>query len=293
MEISLVKLRHLVTVAKTQNLSRAAELLHISQPALSRTIAEIERAYGVSLFDRSRSGMRLTAAGAQVIADAETVLRNARTFDHNLKLLGEGSRGTVDLGLGPAIATLVLAQLASSILRPPSSITMRTVIRPLEALLPKLMDETIELLVSLDPMGKIPSEIEAQKIGVLDSAFCVRFGHPLANRGRLTIEDILNFPLACQEEPTPLLRYGHNLNVLVCDNYRVMYEFMLLNDAVCLCPRQIAALDIEASRLAMLDVVNWKSRQIPIFAGWHRGRTLSPIASQIVETSRTYFAAAD
>jgi DNA-binding transcriptional LysR family regulator len=62
-DLDLRRLRYFVTLAGTLNYGRAAEDLHIAQPTLSRAIAGLERELGVRLFDRSRAGTRLTAAG--------------------------------------------------------------------------------------------------------------------------------------------------------------------------------------------------------------------------------------
>lgn len=72
--MDLNHLRSFVTVAKFGHLTRAAEALHLSQPALSGHIKVMEEQLGVSLFERTPSGMSLTPAGARLVTEAEGIL---------------------------------------------------------------------------------------------------------------------------------------------------------------------------------------------------------------------------
>jgi len=84
MLFDLVRLRHVVALASQRSFTRAAEQLHISQPALSRSISEFERRADVRLFERNRGGIELTAVGRQVVAQAEDLLRSAEAIDLNV-----------------------------------------------------------------------------------------------------------------------------------------------------------------------------------------------------------------
>src|SRR5258707_9432296 len=71
-----MRLRHLscfVAVAQERTLARAAARLHLSQPAVSKTLSELERMAGQHLVDRGRAGTSLTAAGGQFLKDAAQV----------------------------------------------------------------------------------------------------------------------------------------------------------------------------------------------------------------------------
>jgi len=74
------RLRSFVVVAETGHLTRAAEKLHISQPALSAQIRALEDELDLTLFERTSTGMTLTAAGKRLLAGADKILAEAQAF---------------------------------------------------------------------------------------------------------------------------------------------------------------------------------------------------------------------
>src|SRR5258706_13212845 len=85
--MDLNHLRSFVTVAKFAHLTRAAEALHLSQPAISGHIKVLEEQLGVSLFDRTSSGMTLTPSGKQLLTDAEHIIEAVQQMQHSAQEL--------------------------------------------------------------------------------------------------------------------------------------------------------------------------------------------------------------
>jgi len=95
--MELSQLRAFVEIAKVGQLTRAAERLHLSQPALSGQLKALEESLGVSLFERSSSGMALTASGRSLLAEAESVLAGIQQLKQTAqhlqgRLAGHGQR---------------------------------------------------------------------------------------------------------------------------------------------------------------------------------------------------------
>ena len=99
------------TVARTGNLTRAAEALHLSQSALSTQIKNLEEELGVALFARQAKGMRLTRAGETLLPHAETVLEKTAELGRTAMGLREEVAGKLNIGLNTDPTFLRLNQV--------------------------------------------------------------------------------------------------------------------------------------------------------------------------------------
>lgn len=92
-------LDYFVTVARTQNFSRAAEKLIVAQPTLSQTVARLEKAAGARLFHRLQHGLSLTPEGELFLAAAEQMLQLKNDLDAEMLGVAEGKVGRIHLGI--------------------------------------------------------------------------------------------------------------------------------------------------------------------------------------------------
>ncbi|PRY35598.1 LysR family transcriptional regulator [Umezawaea tangerina] len=107
-DVDLRRLRYFLVLAGELNYGRAAEVLHIAQPALSRSISALEQELGVTLFERSRSGTRLAPAGELLREEARDLLRAAETLQRRVRLSDrEGRRLTIGFTPGLIVTPVV------------------------------------------------------------------------------------------------------------------------------------------------------------------------------------------
>lgn len=104
-------LRYFLTVVREENVTRAAEILHITQPTLSRQIAQMEEEMGVRLFDRSTRRMTLTQEGMLLRRRAEEILALVDKTERELTEQQEKIEGIVSIGCGDLAAVQRLAGL--------------------------------------------------------------------------------------------------------------------------------------------------------------------------------------
>jgi len=114
MELRL--LRSFQAIAEHSHFGRAARALHVSQPALSKQLVQLEEEIGAPLFDRGRHGARLTPVGETLLADAAPLLRHADGVLDRVRRAARGETGALRLGFGVATRLLV-PRLVSNALR--------------------------------------------------------------------------------------------------------------------------------------------------------------------------------
>ena len=101
--VELRHLRYFVAVAETENVSVAALRLHMSQPALSRQIRDLEDEIGVTLLDRSAKAVRLTEAGRVFHHETQAALLRVEDAVEVARAVGRGVRGKIQIGYAPSV----------------------------------------------------------------------------------------------------------------------------------------------------------------------------------------------
>jgi DNA-binding transcriptional LysR family regulator len=110
--ISSRQLEYFRAVARELHFTRAAETLHIAQPALSQHIRNLERQLGLALFERNNHRVELTAAGATLFEHAERVLSDLAAVDDEMSAWSGGTRGRIRLGTARGVVARLARLLA-------------------------------------------------------------------------------------------------------------------------------------------------------------------------------------
>jgi len=106
--MDLRRIRHFHVLAETLNFSRAAERLHIAQPALSVSIQKLETELGTKLFERTPTGVLLTASGAATLVEARRLLYHGEQLQRMARDAAQGTDGRLRIGfVGSAIYGLI------------------------------------------------------------------------------------------------------------------------------------------------------------------------------------------
>ncbi|REA55237.1 LysR family transcriptional regulator [Dyadobacter luteus] len=104
------RLRVFYTVAQTLNFNRASEQLHISQPAVTKHIKELEQHYAITLFDRGRKQIKLTRAGEVLLQHAHLIFEQYQKLEFDINLLQNKTEGVLQIGASTTIAQYVIPQ---------------------------------------------------------------------------------------------------------------------------------------------------------------------------------------
>jgi len=106
--MELRHLRYFIAVAEAENVSRAALKLHVSQPALSRQIRDLEDELGFLLLERSAKSVRLTEAGRAFLTEARAVLQRAEDAVITAREIATGGGGELHVGYAPSLTARIL-----------------------------------------------------------------------------------------------------------------------------------------------------------------------------------------
>ena len=109
--VTLKQLRYFDALAREQHFGRAAEECAVTQPALSMQIQELEQQLGLSLVERTRTGVRLTDKGREIAARASSILGNVRTLVEYAHHASRVLSGPLRLGVIPSVAPYLLPPL--------------------------------------------------------------------------------------------------------------------------------------------------------------------------------------
>lgn len=108
MTFDLRQLRAFTTIAASGSLGRAADALHVTQPALSRILKRLEEQIGAPLFERHSKGVQLTAIGEALLPHATLLQHEAEHAREEIDALRGLAKGTIKVGAVGSIASLVL-----------------------------------------------------------------------------------------------------------------------------------------------------------------------------------------
>ncbi|MFF8714887.1 LysR family transcriptional regulator [Streptomyces sp. NPDC015184] len=201
--MELRQLEYLVAVAEEQNFTRAAERVHISQSGISSQIRQLERDLGAELFDRSARTVTLTVAGKAALGHARAALAAAGAVGRAVDEVTDLVRGrlTVGMVIGCTLTPLFDALAAFHEAHPGVEISL------LEDSSDRLAEGVRTGAVDLALIGAAaaaPDGLEALTIISERLVAAVPAGHPLAERRRVTLRDLVAHPIVCMPPGTGL-----------------------------------------------------------------------------------------
>lgn len=186
--------------------STAAHLLNISQPAASRMIAEIEAVLQAPICERLARGVALTAYGKALARRARTVLLELREAEREIGELREGRGGRVSLGTvaAPSITLAVPAIKRIRELFPKIEINIE--VATSVDLASELLASRYDFYIGRIPDALNPRLFESRQIGIEQACLVVRRGHPLMRRARISLEELSTFDWVFQPTGSLLRR---------------------------------------------------------------------------------------
>ncbi len=188
--MELRHLRHLAAVIELENVSKAAVLLAISQPALTRSIQMLEEIVGAPLIERRPRGVVPTPAGEALYRHAKLILSETRRAREDVAAIKSGARGNLRLGIASMFAERIVdrALCDFSAEHPEAGIVVTE--GYFEELLPSLQEGRLDMVFCNLPGAAVPDGLSVEPILDVRATMVANGAHPLAQKSVVTREDL-------------------------------------------------------------------------------------------------------
>jgi DNA-binding transcriptional LysR family regulator len=191
--MELRQLRYFVTLAEQLHFARAAELLHLTQPALSQQIKALEDDLDVRLFDRTKRKVTLTEAGSYFLQEAQLTLNQAERAQTVARRVARGQLGSLRVGYVPsAVFSGILSQIASEFRQhaPEIQLLLEEMLGPEQLI--KLAAGTIDAGIIRLPIDHELPHLEAKVLIKERMVIAIREDHALARLKQIPVADLRN-----------------------------------------------------------------------------------------------------
>jgi DNA-binding transcriptional LysR family regulator len=224
----------------------------------------------------------LTPSGRIAVAEAKKLIRSADICGNNLLLLNSGNVGSFHLGLGSAVASVLLPRIGERIFLHDSSLKFATLIRPASNLVERVLANDIELFICPVEDDLNTPEIETFDVGGLSPALVVRTSHPLAQREVITASDLRQYPVAASLALDNSV-YLQECATFICDNYNILEEVVMRTDMVWITLEALARKKVNDGVFKVISVEGMALPAGKIVCGKLSGRTLSPVGERVIK----------
>ncbi|MEU6818459.1 LysR substrate-binding domain-containing protein [Streptomyces sp. NPDC046860] len=190
------QLRYFIAVAQEANFTRAAELVHISQPGISAQIRQLENDLGATLIDRSGRSVQLTAVGEVVLAHAKSVLSSMDSLRQAVDEMNGLVRGKLVVGMVTACTVQPLFDALSGFHLAHPGVEISLVEDDSAKLVEYVREGSVDLAL-IGAAHRAPEDLDGWQVVSEPIVAAVPHGHPLAESGGVTLAELSAYPIVC------------------------------------------------------------------------------------------------
>jgi len=209
MHIDLRDLSLFVQIAESKSLTRGAERSHLSLPAVSARVKELEQQAGVRLLYRTPRGVALTPAGQCVLQHARTVLGQIEHMKSELQRFGEGVQGSIRVFANTTAVTEFMPEVLATFLAAHPKVDVDLQERPTAEIIRGVLDGTTDLGITSGPIDADGLEIHTFSSDSL--VLAVAPGHPLEAADKVRFAQVVDYDYIGLHEGSTLQAFVNQL----------------------------------------------------------------------------------
>ena len=295
MKLEPKQLSHLAVIAACGSFSRAAVRLNISQPALSTSIAQLERTVGGRVLDRGRHGATLTELGHALARHSHAVDSQLSMAAEEVRLRKLGGYGPLVIGVTPISAASLVPEALGQLKRAIPKLSASVVEGVFDESMSMLRAGEIDLFVG--PVGIFPgsTEIVEQPLTTDPLDLVMRSRHSLASSASIALRELRSADWALPSEGGAFQRQIEALFIsagvqwptfyIATNSMTALKAIIARSDCVTIMPRRLIHLERKVKRLTTVRLRDRGSRRY-LGLSWIGHRGLSPIAERFAECLR-------
>lgn len=264
---SRVRFRHLQTfleVARQKSVVKAAGILNVSQPAVTKTIRELEEALGVAVLERDGRGIRITRSGEIFMQHAGMAITALRQGIDSVANEGAASGPLIRIGALPTVSVRVMPLAMSFFLRENTGATLKIVTGENAVLLEQLRVGDLDLVVGRLAAPEKMAGFFFEHLYSEQVVFVVRAGHPLLSSGQNVFKRLSDYPVLMPTRGSVIRPFVERFFIAngvaaipteietVSDAFG--RAFLLQSDAIWIISHGVVSEDIKAGTLVALPV---------------------------------------
>jgi len=192
------RLQVFFTVARLLSFTKAAETLHMTQPAVTFQVRQLEEYFNTRLFDRTHNRISLTDAGNLVYGYAEKIFDLYNEMENMIKDMTGEISGSLTIGASTTIAEYMLPSLLGDFRKRYQDVVIHLKVSNTEGIVSMVENNVIDLGVVEAPVGNKNLVVETCRNDRLVAI--VPNGHPLASHDVVHLDELLEYPFICREE---------------------------------------------------------------------------------------------
>lgn len=264
MKLDPRQLAHLQAVIEFGGFGRASEAIHLTQPALTRSIQALERIVGAKVINRQRGGLALTEVGELLLDHTGRLDLAERELKRRINMIKGLELGELQIGVGMFGGAGLIGPAIGQLNQQHPRIKVRVTVAPYHELPERVLNGDLDIIVMEKSMVTERDQFEIETLSPHPLRLVCRNGHPLQSRKKVGLREMLEFSLATPKLPPAFIQHlrqkllevlpdqadlARDLANVECDSWRILLDVVLNSDAVAMLPPYVIEQELRSGLL--------------------------------------------